>query len=118
MLQVEREVERKGQQRREVRYAVTSLGPEVGAARLLALVRSHGAIENRLPWVRDVTRGEDGCRVRTGAAPAVLAALRNVVLALLRRRGVPNVAAARREHGWRPHRTLRFLGIASVATTE
>lgn len=118
VLKVEREVERKGQQRREVRYAATSLGPEVGAARLLELVRSHWAIEKRLHWVRDVTLGEDGCRVRTGAAPEVLAALRNVVLALLRRRGVPNVAAALREHGWRPHSTLRFLGIASVATTE
>ena len=115
VLKVERVVARQGQRRREVRYAVTSLGPEVGAARLLELVRSHWAIENRLHWVRDVTLGEDGCRVRTGAAPEVLAALRNVVLALLRRRGVPNVAAALREHGWRPHSTLRFLGLVPAS---
>jgi predicted transposase YbfD/YdcC len=118
VLKVERVVARQGQRRREVRYAVTSLGPDVGAARLLELVRSHWAIENRLHWVRDVTLGEDGCRVRTGAAPQVLAALRNVVLALLRRRGVQNVAAALREHGWQPHGTLRFLGLAQVGIRE
>ncbi len=117
-LQVERVVERRGQRRREVRYAVTSLGPDVGAARLLDLVRSHWAIENRLHWVRDVTFGEDGCQVRTGAAPEVLAALRNVVLALLRRRGVQNVAAALREHGWRPNGALHFLGLVPARVEE
>ena len=62
--------------------------------------------------MRDVTFGEDGCRVRTGAAPQVLTALRNVVLAL-RRRGVQNVAAALRQHSWQPQAVLRFLGVAS-----
>lgn len=114
MLQVERAGERQGQRRRGVRYAITSLGPAVGAARLLALVRSHWALANRLHWVRDGMLGEDGCRVRTGTAPEVLAASRNVVLALLRRRGVRNVAAALREHGWQPQGALRFLGLAQV----
>ncbi len=86
-----REGERPGQRWRAVRYAVTRLG----AACLRALVRGQGALEHRRHGVRAVTLGEDGCRVRTGAAPAVLAALRNVVLALLRQRGVQNGAAAR-----------------------
>jgi predicted transposase YbfD/YdcC len=118
VLQVERVVERQGRRQREVRSAITSLGPAVGAARLLELVRGHWAIENRLHWVRDVTLGEDACRVRTGAAPHVLAALRNVVLALLRRRGVENVAAALREHGWRPNGALHFLGLAPARVEE
>jgi hypothetical protein len=33
--------------------------------------------------VRDVVLGEDGCHVRSGTAPEVLAALRNVVVHLL-----------------------------------
>jgi predicted transposase YbfD/YdcC len=40
-------------------------------------------IENRLHGVRDVTLGEDACRVRSGAAPQVLAATRNAVIHLL-----------------------------------
>ena len=78
-------------------YAITSLSPaRADAARLLALSRAHWDIENRLHWVRDVTLGEDACRVRTGSAPQVLAACRNAVLTLLRRLGSPIVEG--REH--------------------
>lgn len=63
---VERVVVRPGRRQREIRHAITSLGPVVGAARLLGLVRGHWAIENRLHWVRDVTLGEDPCWVRPG----------------------------------------------------
>ena len=73
-------------------HAITSLPPgRADAARLLALSRAHWGIENRLHWVRDVTLGEDACRVRTRAAPQVLAACRNAVLTLLRRLGAPIV---------------------------
>lgn len=72
----------------EVSYAITSLPPdEAGAGRLLAFVRDHWRIENQLHYVRDVTLGEDACRVRTKSAPQVLAALRNAVVHLLA--GVP-----------------------------
>ncbi|TMQ32007.1 MAG: transposase, partial [Planctomycetota bacterium] len=37
------------------------------ARRLLELTRGHWGIENRLHYVRDVTLGEDGCRVRKGS---------------------------------------------------
>lgn len=97
---VEREVEQKGRCQVEVRYAITSLGPEAGAGRLLGLVRGHWAIENKLHWVRDVTFGEDLSQIRKGSAPQVMAALRNVVLGLLRQAGVKNVAAALRQNGW------------------
>ena len=40
-------------------------------------------IESELHSVRDVTLGEDACRVRSGDAPQVLAAIRNAVIHLL-----------------------------------
>jgi hypothetical protein len=71
----------------EVAYIVTSLtAAEAGPTRLLELARDHWAIENRLHWVRDVSMDEDRCRVRAGAR--ALAAIRNLVLSLIRARGL------------------------------
>lgn len=111
---VERTVRSKGSVTIEVRYAITSLGPEVGPATLLRLWRGHWAIENRLHYVRDVTLGEDASQVRSGSAPQVLAALRNVTIALLRRAGYTNIAAALRATAWQSPSAaaLRLLGIA------
>jgi predicted transposase YbfD/YdcC len=54
----------------ETVYAITSLGYRDADPRLLAgWLRSHWTIENCLHWVRDVTEGEDHCRVRTGSGP-------------------------------------------------
>jgi len=108
---VERTVMRKSKLRTEVRYAITSLGPHVGPAALLRLWRGHWAVENRLHYVRDVTFGEDASQVRSGAAPEVMAALRNVVIALLRHAGTTNVAASVRAAGWQPGTALRLLGL-------
>jgi len=70
----------------QVAYLVTSLSAaEAAPARLLELSRGHWAIENKLHWVRDVTMNEDRCRVRAGAR--ALAAIRNLVLSLIRARG-------------------------------
>jgi predicted transposase YbfD/YdcC len=77
-----------GKESVETVYAMTSLTAEkADAAHLLALSRSHWAIENRLHYVRDVTCREDQCRTRTRAAPQVLAALRNTALTIIRRSG-------------------------------
>jgi predicted transposase YbfD/YdcC len=74
----------KGKKTVEVVYGITSLSPEkANAERLLDLTRVHWCIENRLHYVRDVTLGEDACRVRKGTAPQVLAALRNTVVYLV-----------------------------------
>jgi hypothetical protein len=59
-----------------------------------------------------VTRGADACPVRRGAAPEVLAALRNAVLTLLDAAGVPTGAAARRAAAGQPGTALRLLGSA------
>ena len=73
---------------REVVYAITSIAPgRADAAFLLELARAHWRIENGLFHVRDVTFREDGCRVRSGAAPRVLASIRDFTLAAIRRRG-------------------------------
>jgi predicted transposase YbfD/YdcC len=100
VLKIERETEQKGQTESQIRYAITSLGTKVGAWKLLGLVRGHWAIENQLFRVRDVTLGEDASQIRKGSAPQVMAALRNVVIALLRKSGALNIAAAIRENGW------------------
>ena len=71
----------------EVAYLVTSLpATEAGPERLLQLSRGHWGIENKLHWVRDVSMNEDRCRVRAGARAR--AALRNLVLGLIRSRGL------------------------------
>jgi predicted transposase YbfD/YdcC len=68
----------------EVEYGMTSLSAEQADAKaLLKIVRDHWKIENELHYVRDVTLGEDSCRVRSGTAPQVLAALRNAIVHLL-----------------------------------
>jgi predicted transposase YbfD/YdcC len=104
---------RAGQTTQLVRYFLTSLGAQVPADRLLRLIRQHWHIENRLHYVRDVTLGEDGSQVRSGAAPEALAALRNTVLGLLRQHGYDNIAAALRHFAWSPGAALRLFGLCS-----
>lgn len=107
---MERIVTRKGRTSRDVAYSVTSLTSAVASPkRLLALWRGHWGIENRLHWVRDVTFDEDRCQIRTGAAPQVMAALRNLVIGLLRLVDVQNIAAALRSYAARPFNALRLL---------
>ncbi len=74
----------KGQKTVEVAYGITSLSAEqADAGALLTILRDHWQIENGLHYVRDVTLGEDACRVRSGTAPQVLAAIRNAAIHLL-----------------------------------
>jgi len=109
---VERRRRRKGKETLERVYAVTSLPPErADAARLLGIWRGHWGIENRLHWVRDVVFGEDQSQVRTGSAPQLLAALRNLVIGMLRLGGVKNISAALRHYSWKPWETLALIGL-------
>ena len=110
---VRRQVKQKGTLRDEWAFLVTSLPPKrADAARLLALNRGHWGIENRLHYVRDVTMGEDACRVRSGAAPQVMAAVRNLVIGLLRLKGAKNIASAIRSNAWNPTAALNLVGAA------
>ena len=100
----------RGKTTTEVSYGITSMPAELAdAAALLHLTREHWGIENRVFHVRDVTYGEDHCRVRSGAAPMILSTLRNVTLNLLRWRGVGNIAAALRRHAAHPLEALALV---------
>jgi hypothetical protein len=111
-LEITRERTVKGKTTVEVEYAMTSLKPEeADAKRLSGLVREHWAIENELHYVRDVTLGEDVCRVRKGSAPQVLAAVRNAVIHLLAGLGTPSRAAAIRRLNVHPEEALALLDL-------
>ncbi len=79
------------------------------ARRRLRLTRQHWPIENGVFHVRDVTLGEDECRVRTGGAPMILSTMRNVVLNPLNGLGVANKAAALRRHAAHPAEALELV---------
>jgi predicted transposase YbfD/YdcC len=101
-----------GRWRTETIYAVTSLAPQhASPAQIAAWTRGHRQIENALHWVRDVTYGEDHSQVRTGAAPQVMASLRNIAINALRLADVTNIAAALRHHARNPIRPLQLLKI-------
>jgi hypothetical protein len=100
---------------REVRYYVTSQpAARAGAAALARQVRGHWGIENKSHWVRDATFGEDACQARTGSAPQVRAACLNLVIALLRRTGATNLAAALRSYAGRPAAAVQLVAAAGV----
>lgn len=81
------------QLRHEVVYGLSSLSlRHAPPGRMLQLIRSHWAIENRLHHRRDVSLGEDACQTRTGTDPSLLARLNSTVLSLMDRAGVRNVA--------------------------
>ncbi|MCC6177590.1 MAG: ISAs1 family transposase [Chloroflexi bacterium] len=109
--QLQRIVTRRGMSTTETRLFITSLPRTTPPRRLLHLVRGHWSIENRRHYVRNVTFGEDVCRVRSGVTPRVLAALRNTVITLFRTAGHTNIAAALRLTAWQPAAALRLLGL-------
>jgi predicted transposase YbfD/YdcC len=67
----------------ETRYYISSLPGN--AKQLIAAVRDHWHIENRLHWVLDVAFREDDSRIRTGNAAQNVAVLRHIALNLLKR---------------------------------
>ena len=94
----------------ERRYFITSR-PGTDAAGLLAAVRGHWAVENKLHWQLDVSFGEDQCRVRTGHGAENLSRLRRLALNLLKRDKSIKVGihAKRLKAGWDEHYLLRLL---------
>jgi predicted transposase YbfD/YdcC len=94
----------------ETVYGIASLGAEEDdAERLQGLVRGHWGMENGLHWVRDMTLGEDRCRVRRGEAAQLLATLRNAVVHLLETVTAASKAAATRSFAVHPHRTFPLV---------
>jgi hypothetical protein len=59
--------------------------------------------------IRDVVFAEDHSQIRTGAGPAVMATIRNLVISLHRLAGASKNAAACRHVGRHPNRVLPLL---------
>lgn len=96
----------------QVTYLITSAPPDrAAAARLLRANRGHWGIENRTHYVRDVTFDEDRSQVRTGAAPQVMATMRNAAISLLRLAGWTNIARATQKISSRLDHILTLLRI-------
>lgn len=104
-----RTVRTKGTTTTDTSYLITALPPRrADPARLLTLIRGHWTVESR-HWLRDVTFGEDRSPLRSGAAPQIMAALRNLALTLIRRTGTAAIAAFRQHLRSRPTKALRLL---------
>jgi predicted transposase YbfD/YdcC len=109
MVRVERRQTIRGRTSVEVAYGITSLPPtRADARRLLRLQRGHWGIENGLHYVRDVSLGEDSCRVRSGSAPWILSTLRNVTVQLAHHVG-KGVKAATRHWYLYPEKAIALL---------
>lgn len=109
VMRIERSREIAGKASVEIAYFVTSLpAAEASPKRLLDLARAHWGIENKLHWRRDVSMNEDRCRVRAGAR--ALAALRNLILALLHKSKTGlSMPAARETFAADPHAAIRAV---------
>nr|WTB28307.1 ISAs1 family transposase [Streptomyces sp. NBC_00830]WTB28595.1 ISAs1 family transposase [Streptomyces sp. NBC_00830]WTB35774.1 ISAs1 family transposase [Streptomyces sp. NBC_00830] len=95
----------------ETVYAITDLPAEqASAAEIASWARGHWTVENTVHWCRDVVFGEDKSQVRARNAPAVLAAIRDLIRGALHLTDHVNIAAGRRAHTER-HRVLALYGI-------
>jgi predicted transposase YbfD/YdcC len=100
----------------EVVYIITTLSRQQACPqRLLELIRGHWSIENGSHHVRDVTFLEDRSRLRTGNAPQILAALRNLVITLIHRHGSSQIASTRRSLSSHPERAFAWLHTSQAA---
>lgn len=100
-------------------YAITSLPREqADARRLLTIKRQHWSIENNLHYPRDKWFEEDASRIRTGQAPRLMAALRNLLLSLLRAFDYPSLKYARERFAAFPHLALGLLELPVDARLE
>jgi hypothetical protein len=74
-------------------------------------VRTHGGIENKVPWVLDIAFREDDCRIRKGNGAENFAVLRHIALNLLRREtsSKGSLKGRRRKAGRDNDYLLKFL---------
>lgn len=81
----------------ETRYYIASFSESVQA--FAHRIRSYWSVENQVHYVRDVTQGEDACRIRTSPLVQCWAIARNFALNLYRSYGFKNMAQAQRLAG-------------------
>jgi predicted transposase YbfD/YdcC len=84
--------ERQGKPYQEDLYYLTSLN--VDATALMARIRAHWGIENRLHWVKDVVLQEDAASIRLPSPASLMAILRNLAVSLFRVHGYPSIVKA------------------------
>ncbi|WP_211310265.1 ISAs1 family transposase [Branchiibius hedensis] len=108
--QVRRTVTVRGKKTVEVVYLITSAGyQQAQPATLAGWIQGHWGIEIRLRWVRDVTFDEDRSQIRTGAAPQIMASLRNTAINILRLAKWDNIAAGLRHHARNPDQAIKHI---------
>lgn len=90
----------------ETRYYVASFIDTVQA--FAQRIRGYWGVENKVHYVRDVTQGEDACRIRTPPLVQIWAIARNFALNLYRDNGSKNMAQAQRHAGFSLN-TLKVL---------
>jgi predicted transposase YbfD/YdcC len=99
-----------GKTENEIRYYITSLGPD--PARLNQAIRNHWGIENKLHWALDVGFGEDLDRKRAGNAAQNFSILNRIALNLLRQDKTCKlgIKGKRLQAGWDNDYMLQLLG--------
>ena len=106
----ERYLCRTGETTTETVYGLTSHSRQrASAACLLQLNRAHWGIENGLHYRRDVTFGEDRCRIKSQTAAEALAVFNNVAIRLIAQAGWTNAAQARRYYDGNIGKALRLI---------
>jgi len=109
-LQRERYLCRTGQTTTETVDGLTSHSlKQASAASLLQLNRSHWGIEKGLHYRRDVTFGEDRCRLTSKTAAEALAVFNNLAIRLISQAGWINAAQARRHYDGNIGEALRLI---------
>jgi predicted transposase YbfD/YdcC len=93
----------------ETGYFISSLPSD--AQQVLAAVRQHWHIENRVHWVLDVTFREDESRIRIGHAAQNMAVLRHMALNLIKREQTSrrSIRGKRLKAGWDEDYLTRVL---------
>jgi predicted transposase YbfD/YdcC len=99
-----------GKTRHEICYGVTSLGQDQASELdLLHLLRGHWQVE-ALHYIRDRTYDEDRSRIREGSGPQVMAALRNLAIAFIKKFVPGSVAHGNRHLAQHHDELLRLVG--------
>ncbi len=95
----------------ERRFYITSLPAE--AERLLAAVRGHWGIENRVHWVLDMSFSEDASRIRKDHGAENMGLLRRLTLNLIRqeRETKGSMKGKRKRAGWDNQYLEKVLGL-------
>lgn len=99
-----------GQTRSERVYGITSHSVEKADAKtLLEINRAHWGIENGSHYRRDVTFGEDRCRMKSKTEAQALSVFNNLAIRLISHAGWINTAQARRHYDANIGKALRLV---------